>query len=221
MGRRSIPKYDRTLSLEGFYSELADISLPWHPDRFFGRAAPLEIEIGSGKGLFLMNASTARPDCNFLGLEIAIKYARLAAYRLAVSGNSNARLIRGDAMRFLAEYLPDLSVSAFHVYFPDPWWKERHRRRRVMQPSTIEAMKRTLMPGGMLHFWTDVEEYFESVCELMAGFPAFSPPCVVEESPAVHDMDYRTHFERRMRLNDHPVFRAHFVFSGTQANRSL
>lgn len=217
MGRRAIPKYDRTLPLEEFYTELADLATPWDPNRFFARTAPLEVEIGSGKGLFLLNESAARPECNFLGLEIAIKYARLAAYRLATSGSRHVRVIRGDAMRFLAEFLPARSVSAFHVYFPDPWWKERHRRRRVMQPSTVEAMERSLVPGGALHFWTDVEEYFESVCQLMAGFPSFSPPHVVEESPAEHDMDYRTHFERRMRLNDHPVFRAKFEFPGALA----
>ena len=94
----------------------------------FDRDAPLEIEVGSGKGLFLQSAASTNPDHNFLGIEIATKYARFAAARLARSGLPNAVMVHGDAQPIFAELLPDNSLAAVHVYFPDPWWKKRHRK---------------------------------------------------------------------------------------------
>ena len=95
-------------------------------------------------------------------------------------------------------------------YFPDPWWKERHRRRRVVQPEMVTDIQRVLVPGGRLHFWTDVEEYFESGIATIQANSNLAGPFEVEQETATHDMDYRTHFERRMRKNDHPVFRSEF-----------
>ncbi len=188
------------------------MSPPLDIEQLFGQRGPLEIEIGSGKGLFLLNTSAAHPERLYLGLEAAIKYARFSAYRLAAQGRQNVRIVRGDATRFLEEFVAADRIEAVHVYFPDPWWKERHRRRRVMQEKTVSDIQRVLVPGGILHFWTDVEEYYETTCQLVQRFPAFSPPRVVPPRPAEHDMDYQTHFERRMRLNDHPVFRAQFEY---------
>jgi tRNA (guanine-N7-)-methyltransferase len=142
----------------------------------FDGPQPLEVEIGSGKGLFLLNQSAATPNHNLIGIEIAKKYARFAAYRLAKHGRTNARVIRGDGLRFCREHLPDTSVTAFHVYFPDPWWKDRHRKRRVIQPDFIQSAVRTLLPGGKLVFWTDVEEYFESGCEQIRSESNFAGP---------------------------------------------
>jgi tRNA (guanine-N7-)-methyltransferase len=113
-------------------------------------------------------------------------------------------------MRVFAEILPDESLAAVHVYFPDPWWKKRHRRRRVMQESFLQQIERTLRPGGLLHFWTDVEEYFQSTLELLAAHTRLEGPIPVPETPAEHDMAYRTHFERRMRLHDEAVYRSQF-----------
>ncbi len=211
MGRRALPKTDPSVSISGHYVELSDLTPPLDVHEFFGAAGPLEIEIGSGKGLFLLNESARHPERLFLGVEAAIKYARFSAYRLAREERKNVRIVRGDAMRYLSEFVPDRSVEAVHVYFPDPWWKERHRRRRVMQESTIADIARVLVGGGTLQFWSDVAEYFESTCELIGQLPEFSDPQSVATGPAEHEMDYRTHFERRMRLNDHPVYRSRFV----------
>ncbi len=211
MGRRSLPKIDRSISIAGHYVELEELQPPWDADEFFDGTGDLEIELGSGKGLYLLNASGTFPERRFLGVEIAKKYARFAAYRLAKHERDNARIIRGDAMQFMREFVADDSVSAVHVYFPDPWWKERHRRRRVINPQMVADIQRVLRRGGQLHFWTDVEEYFETVCDLIAEHSNLQGPLAVAEQPASHDMDFRTHFERRMRLNDHPVFRSEFV----------
>ncbi len=113
----------------------------------FARDAPLEIEVGSGKGLFVVSASGQRPQHNFLGCEIAQKYARLAAARLARAGRDNAVMLQGDALQLFRERLPDACAIAVHAYFPDPWWKQRHRKRRVMQPTFLADVRAGFAAG--------------------------------------------------------------------------
>lgn len=220
MGRRSLPKLDPAVDFSGHLSEVDDLTRPFCPQSLFQRQADLEIEVGSGKGLFMLNESGRVPERNFLGNEIARKYCRFAAYRLAKNERTNARMLVGDGLKLFRELLPDNAAVAVHVYFPDPWWKERHRRRRVMQPSFIADLQRVIAPGGIFHFWTDVEEYFEETIGLMAEHSRFSAPIEVPEPPATHDMDYRTHFERRMRKNEHDVFRAQFQLPQVEAKAS-
>lgn len=211
MGRRVLPKLDPAVDFSSYLAEVDELESPFCPQSLFDQTADLEIEIGSGKGLFVLNESGNRPDRNFLGNEISKKYCRFAAYRLAKAGRTNAKMVCGDGLKLFRELLPDECAVAVHVYFPDPWWKERHRRRRVMQPGLIGDLQRVLVPGGVFHFWTDVEEYFDETVGLMAEHSELSGPNPVGETPAEHDMDYRTHFERRMRIHDHDVFRAQFV----------
>ena len=106
--------------------------------------------------------------------------------------------------------MPNEALAAVHVYFPDPWWKKRHKKRRVMRESLLLDVQRTLRPGGSLHFWTDVEEYFETTLALLAARTSLVGPLPVPEEPAEHDMAYRTHFERRVRKANEPVFRSEF-----------
>jgi len=98
--------------------------LNWQP--IFGNDHPVELEVGFGKGLFLLNACQACPDVNFLGIEILRKYQLYAATRLAKRGVKNVRLVKADAREFLGKFVRDESFQAIHVYFPDPWWKKRH-----------------------------------------------------------------------------------------------
>ncbi len=166
--------------------------------------------MGTGKGLFLQSAAAARPETDFLGIEIAAKYARFAAATLAKRNLSNAIVLQADALRIFAELLPDASLQAIHVYFPDPWWKKRHKKRRLMREPFLRDLQRTLLPGARLHFWTDVEEYYYAALQLIAACTALQGPLEVPQAPARHDMDYRTHFERRMRQLNEPVYRAEF-----------
>jgi tRNA (guanine-N7-)-methyltransferase len=210
MGRRALRKIDPALDFSSWLLE--EESLPAHlPDAsLFPRLAPLEIEVGSGKGLFLLRATATCPQHDFLGIEVAHKYARYAAAGLARHNRPNGKLVHGDATSIFAQRVLSDAVTAVHVYFPDPWWKKRHRKRRVMQESFLDDVQRVLRPGGILHFWTDVQEYFESTLELMRRYTALQGPDLPLEEMAEHDLDYRTHFERRMRLHELPVYRAQF-----------
>ena len=210
MGRRALPKRDPNVDESRHLLPLESLTAPLDPQSLFDQPRELEIEVGSGKGLFLLTHSERHPDRNYLGNEVAKKYARFAAYRLAKHHRENARVIRGDALVLFREYLPDRCAAAVHVYFPDPWWKARHRRRRIIQPQFVEDLQRVLKPGGWFHFWTDVEQYFDEACQQLGQAPRLSAAIPVAEPVAEHDMDYRTHFERRMRRHGHDVFRAKF-----------
>jgi tRNA (guanine-N7-)-methyltransferase len=212
MGRRALPKIDPTLDVKNHLTSVEQLCAePWDPHALFGRDAPLEVEVGSGKGLFLQNAALGTPEHNFLGVEVAFKYARFIAARLAKRNITNAKAVHGDALRLFRERLPNASLAAVHVYFPDPWWKARHHKRRVMTEALLADMVRTLQPGGRLHFWTDVKEYFDATLALIAQTTSLIGPIEVPEKPAEHDLDFRTHFERRMRLHGEPVYRCEFV----------
>ncbi len=210
MGRRALRKIDPELDLSRHLFKLEQMPPSRRLESLFARVAPLEIEIGSGKGLFMATMSAAAPGVNFLGVEITGKYARFAAAILARDKRDNAVMIHGDAQRFCREFLADASVTAIHVYFPDPWWKKRHRKRRIMNEVFLREVVRILAVDGKLHFWTDVQEYFESSLDLIRRVTPLGGPLPVTEPQAAHDLDYRTHFERRMRLNDEAVYRAEF-----------
>ncbi len=211
MGRRALRNPDAQLDLSRHLRTLTELELPFSSAAHFGRNAPLEVEIGSGKGLFLKKAASSEPQHDYVGIEMARKYAVSAAAGLARLQLPNALMIHGDGLRFFREGLSSASVVAVHVYFPDPWWKKRHRKRRVMNGPILHDIERVLVGGGRLHFWTDVEEYFQTTLELICTTTSLAGPFEVAPQPAEHDLDYRTHFERRMRLHDEPVYRAEFA----------
>lgn len=171
---------------------------------------PVELEIGSGKGLFLQHAAAKRPDHHFVGIELAAKFANRAADRLARNGIENAVMLRGDAKRFLSDVVPSQSVVAVHVYFPDPWWRNKHKKRRVLNEQTLADIVRILQPTGTFHFWTDVLDYYEHICSQVMDQTPLAGPHYVPQREAAHSMDYTTHFERRARSHGQPVYRALF-----------
>jgi len=210
MGRRALRKIDPKLDLSTYLLTFEDLPNPWDTAGLFGRSAPLEIEVGSGKGLFMRTAAEARPDTDFLGIEVARKYAAFAAAGLAKRELTNGKMVAGDGLRIFSELLPDESLQAVHVYFPDPWWKARHKKRRVLTEPFLRDVYRTLKPDGSLHFWTDVQEYFETTLDLLEELALFEGPIQVPEAEPEHDLDYRTHFERRKRQLGEAIHRSEF-----------
>ena len=131
--------------------------------RIFGRSGPVHIEIGSGKGTFLLNEALSKPDLNFLGIEWANKYYRYAVDRIGRWSLSNVRIIRTEASGFLTDLVPCDSVDCFHIYFPDPWPKKRHHKRRFICEANLDNMIRCLKKNGQIRIATDHTEYFERI----------------------------------------------------------
>jgi len=145
-------------------------SVEW--TELFGTPGPVEIEVGIGKGRFLLAAAAARPEVRHLGIEWANKYLRVAESRARKRGLENVRFARVDA-RELMGAIPDHSVSAFYVFYPDPWPKKRQHKRRFFEPATVAHLVRTLVPGGWLHVATDHDNYWAVIEPLVDREPAF------------------------------------------------
>ncbi|MEW4487062.1 tRNA (guanosine(46)-N7)-methyltransferase TrmB [Thalassoglobus sp. JC818] len=185
--------------------ERYDGRLDWA--EFFGNDNPVEIDIGCGRGLFLVHASEACPDRNFLGLEIDFREGRRGAARLKRRNLTNARVIGGDANVPLNKMITPHSVDAIHVYFPDPWWKRKHRSRRIVNDKFVDQCANLLVPGGLFHSWTDVEEYFGVISSLLDHHPKFDTLPAPTERPPEDDMDYQTSYERKKRKLGLPIHR--------------
>jgi tRNA (guanine-N7-)-methyltransferase len=187
------------VDLKPYFLTLNDLPGPLDWSAFFGNHNPVELDIGCGRGLFLFTASTSHPDVNYLGLELDYHEGRRAATRLWKRSQPNARVLGGDARIALAKFLPPESVAAVHVYFPDPWWKRRHKRRRLFTDEFVELARGVLRRGGLFHSWTDVEDYFEVIRALMDHHAGFETLPVPAENAPAHDLDYQTSFERKKR----------------------
>ena len=185
----------------GPMGELAKLFPEMPPD------APTELEIGFGKGLHLVNASVAYPGTRYLGVEIERKYVFFAATTLTKKSIRNVRLVAGDAAVFIASHVPEESLDVVHIYFPDPWWKKRHHKRRLVTQTFLEQVLRLLKVGGSIRFATDVEAYFQMTEELLVNLKGVERTSPAATSDPLHDMDYLTHFERKARLKGKPIFR--------------
>ncbi len=197
-----------TEELAPYLLELTDAPAPLDWTTVFGTGGPVEIEIGFGKGLFLVNAGQSRPDLHFVGVEIVRKYQLYTATRLAKRGLHNVRVACGDGRLFLRDRVAAGSIDALHVYFPDPWWKKRHQKRRLFTAEFAAECPRVLRGGGRLHFVTDVEDYFHMVQGLLADLPELRPLAAPQPGEPTHDLDYLTNFERKFRKQGKPIYRA-------------
>ena len=171
MGIRQAGDVILSLTGENIAVVLDNCSRPLNLERLFPRDAPLHIEVGSGKGAFLLNQARSHPACNFLGIEWARKYYLYSVDRMRRWQITNVRIIRADAREFLAAYLPDECITGFHIYFPDPWPKKRHHTRRFFQPAVLHQVVRCLTADGQLRTATDHAEYFKIISDLVLNHP--------------------------------------------------
>ena len=148
------------LTMQDVIVEAPDDGEVVDPMAWFDSPGPLEIEIGCGKGGFLLSRARANSDRRFLGIEWAAKYFRYCADRMARWNLGNVRVMRTDARFFLIHHLPPACVTAIHLYHPDPWPKKRHHKRRLLQPDFVDAAIRVLAPEAEWLIQSDHEEYF-------------------------------------------------------------
>src|SRR6516225_11736787 len=148
------------------------------PNSLFKRAAPLEVEIGAGRGDFIISRAAAMPERNFLAVELSSPLVEVLTARAARAELHNLRIARTDARPLVNLFLPSECVSAYHVYFPDPWPKARHAKHRLFTPWFVTNLRRTMTRAASLHVLTDVPDYAESIFSMIHGLgfrPAAEP----------------------------------------------
>jgi tRNA (guanine-N7-)-methyltransferase len=150
--------------------------LPYHehiPDwaTVFGRDAPLIVEIGFGMGQATAAIAQARPECDFLGLEVHPPGVGALLQRIDELGLTNLRIVQHDAVEVLAQMVAPQSLAGVHVFFPDPWHKKRHHKRRLIQAPFVAHLASRLAPGGVLHCATDWQPYAEQMLDVLQGNP--------------------------------------------------
>ncbi len=166
-------------------------------------SAPWELEIGFGKGRYLLERAAAQPEARFAGVELAAKYFRLVAKRIRKRRLSNVVVFRAEALYLLSAMLPARFARAVHVYFPDPWPKSRHQKRRLFDADTLDLLLRTLDVGGKLFFATDHLEYGDMVRELLESHPGIELRVVEGE----WDGGPRTNYEAKYVREGRPIRR--------------
>jgi tRNA (guanine-N7-)-methyltransferase len=170
-------------------------------DSWFGRHAPLVLEIGSGMGESTATLAAAAPHVNYLAVEVYKPGLAQLLMRAGALGLKNLRLLRGDAVVLLGSVLAPVSLSAIRVFFPDPWPKQRHHKRRLVNPGFVELAASRLRPGGSLHLATDWVNYAEQMMACCAAEPALANPYPAQPGGWAPRPVWRpvTKFERRAR----------------------
>jgi tRNA (guanine-N7-)-methyltransferase len=172
----------------------------------FGSRRPVEVEIGTGKGTFLLARAAARPEVNLLGIEYARSYCAYAADRVRRAGLANVRLLRAEAAHVFRACLAPRSVLRVHVYFPDPWPKRRHHGRRLIQPAFVAEVRRVLRPGGELLIVTDHLPYFRWITGVLDGARGFANVPFPQMADASGEI-VGTNFERKYIAQGRPFYR--------------
>jgi tRNA (guanine-N7-)-methyltransferase len=179
----------------------------FHPLDFpalFGNTNPVVVEIGSGKGRFLVTTARERPDVNLVGIEKSLHYHRVIVDRIARAGLENIRAINHDAFPVLSRMIPAASVDEIHIYFPDPWPRPRERKRRMVRDEVLEEIRRVLRPGGNGIYVTDHKEYFEKAAPLIERFFR------AERRTPGPDDPPRTNYEAKYREEGRSIYEIRF-----------
>jgi len=168
----------------------------------FARSAPIEVDIGCGKGAFLLWASQQHPKRNFFGVDRLLTRLRKVESKLKRNGLANARLFRLEASYFVQYLVPANSVATYHIYCPDPWPKRRHQSRRLVNETFVMALQTSLMPHGCVRFSTDDTDYFQSANETFRRSKSFQ-----ECEQAAPVKEALTDFEQQFLQEGKPIHR--------------
>jgi tRNA (guanine-N7-)-methyltransferase len=172
--------------------------------QLFGNDHPVVLEIGSGKGRFLIGSAMEQPEVNFIGIEKSLHYHRVINERVEKRHLTNVRLINHDAFLVMRDMLPDRSIHEIHIYFPDPWPRKRDQKRRIIRAEALEQFRRVLADGGSGIYVTDHREYFEAAAPLIeAAFRAERRIPSPEDPP-------RTNYEAKYREEGREIFEVRF-----------
>ena len=169
----------------------------------FGNDHPVVLEVGSGKGRFLIASATEQPHLNFIGIEKSLHYYRVIRERIAKRGLANARIMNHDAFVIMQKMIPDASISEVHIYFPDPWPRPRQQKRRIIRPEVLKEIGRVLVPGGIGVYVTDHREYFEAAAPVIAEF--FASKAGEPVGPP------RTNYEAKYRAAGRAIYEVRFL----------
>lgn len=171
---------------------------------FFGNDHPVILEIGSGKGRFLIESAMERPDRNFLGVEKSLHYHRFIRDRVLKRPITNVRLINYDAFLVMQKMIADEALSEVHIYFPDPWPNKKEMKRRIIRPSVVSEIRRVLVPGGSGIYVTDHRAYFEAAEPVIAGFFRYETRLPRPDDPP------RTNYEAKYRAEGREIYEIRF-----------
>ena len=178
--------------------------VPLDLQEIFGNDRPVILEIGSGKGRFLIASAMERPDVNFIGIEKSLHYHRVIEERVRKRGLRNVRLINHDAFLVLQKMLPDASIAEVHIYFPDPWPRPREQKRRIVRDEVLTEIRRVLAGGGSGIYVTDHREYFEKAAPLIAQYFDAEGRIPGPDDPP------RTNYEAKYRQEGREIYEVRF-----------
>jgi len=198
--RRILKDYSSVSLDESNFEGKIDFSI------IFGRIGPLHIEVGSGKGTFLVNQARKEPQSDFLGIEWARRYYRYAVDRLGRWGIKNVRLIRTEAAGFIKNFVPAETVDCFHIYFPDPWPKKRHHKRRFICGENLKELLRCLKKSGTIRIATDHAGYFEQIRAVLADRQGIEQIDFLPTAGADEGEWVGTNFERKYLKGKRPIY---------------
>ncbi len=177
------------------------------PAEWFESAGDIELEIGCGKGGFLLQRAMAFPEKRLVGIEWANKYFKYAADRMARRGVENVRIMRTDAGNFVKNHLPPECLAGLHIYHPDPWPKKRHHKRRLFQPDFVDATVRALASGARWAIQTDHAEYFDEIQALVCPHPSLRQVEFHEPGSGSDGENPQTNFEIKYTREGRAIYR--------------
>ena len=185
-----------------------EADIPLRPELFFTTGRPIELDLGCGRGRFLLARARGCPDTNFIGVDRSLLRLHKIDRKAQAEGLTNIRLINADARRILAS-LPAASVACLYLFFPDPWPKRRHYPLRLVSPLFLDLVFKVLRPGGSMHLCTDHDDYFAWMLKHCRPDPRFT-----EIAPFIPTEEEETDFGLIFRKQNRPTNRCSFKTAG-------